>query len=134
MKATTVVVALATLGPLVGQQENADWQRMEESGRQTRQALVRLAREITDRAATEIASAESWERVRKQRLEEMKDMLGLLPWPERTPLGARVTGKLDRDSYTVEKLAFESLPGIYVTANLYVPKQSRGAAPAVVYV
>ena len=48
-------------------------------------------------------------------------------WPERTPLNAKIVGSFDRDGYRVEKLLFESLPGLFVTANLYIP--TRGAPP-----
>lgn len=47
------------------------------------------------------------------------------PFPERTPLNAKVTGKLERDAYTIEKVVFESRPGFYVTANLYVPHAAK---------
>lgn len=103
---------------------------------ETRRPLLREARAITDAAAAEIASRETWEPLRAQRLEEMRDMLGLLPWPERTPLRVRNAGRLERPGYTVEKLAFESLPHIYVTANLYLPRGAGAGArvPAIVYV
>lgn len=54
------------------------------------------------------------------------------PLPEKTPLNARTTGKLERSQYTVEKVIFESRPGFLVTANLYVPRDLKGPAPAVV--
>lgn len=54
------------------------------------------------------------------------------PWPEKTPLNARVTGVLDRDTYKVEKLIFESRPGFQVTSNLYLPKNSKVPLPAIV--
>jgi cephalosporin-C deacetylase-like acetyl esterase len=47
------------------------------------------------------------------------------PFPQRTPLNAKVTGKLERDGYTVEKVIFESRPGFFVTANLYVPHAAK---------
>lgn len=100
----------------------------------TMQSLERMARVITDRAAEEIATRDAWEKVRVRRLEEMRDMLGLLPWPKRTPLNVRITGKIDKDEYVIEKIAFESLPKFYVTGNLYLPKNVKGRAPAVVYV
>jgi len=53
------------------------------------------------------------------------------PLPERTPLNAQVTGRLERDGYTVEKLLLESQPGFYVTANLYLPVPGRFPAPAI---
>src|SRR5574340_209496 len=116
------------------QSDESSWRRMQESKKQVVAFLEREAQSITDRAAAEIATRESWEKVRVQRLEQMRDMLGLLPWPKRTPLNVRITGKLDRGSYTVEKIAFESLPKIYVTANQYVPKQRSGSVPGIIYV
>lgn len=54
------------------------------------------------------------------------------PNPERTPLNARITGTVDRDAYTIEKVIFESRPGFPVTANLYLPKGVNKPMPAVV--
>lgn len=56
------------------------------------------------------------------------------PMPtEKSPLNARVTGTLDRDGYTVEKILFESRPGFLVSANLYLPKKRPGGkVPGVV--
>lgn len=54
------------------------------------------------------------------------------PFPEKTPLNARITGTVDRDAYRIEKLIFESRPGFLVTANLYMPKGTSGKRPAVV--
>lgn len=54
------------------------------------------------------------------------------PFPEKTPLNAKVTGTLDRDAYTVEKVVFESRPQFFVTANLYLPKGAKGPRPGVV--
>ena len=116
------------------QGDEAALQRMLDSKRQTMEALQRTARSITDAAATEIQSRESWEAVSGKRREQLRDMLGLLPWPERTPLNVQITGQLDKDGYVVEKIAFESLPKVYVTGNLYIPKRLVGRAPAVIYV
>lgn len=54
------------------------------------------------------------------------------PWPEKTPFNARITGKHDRDSYTIENVIFESRPGFMVTTNLYIPKGRKFPLPAVV--
>jgi cephalosporin-C deacetylase-like acetyl esterase len=53
-------------------------------------------------------------------------------FPEKTPLNAKITGKLDRDTYTIEKVVFESRPGFLVTANLYLPKGAKGPRPGIV--
>ena len=55
------------------------------------------------------------------------------PLPKKkTPLKAKITGTLDRDGYTVEKVIFESRPKFYVTAHLYLPKDRKGKVPGVV--
>ncbi len=41
--------------------------------------------------------------------------------PERTPLNARTTGSFERDGYRVEKVVYESQPGFFIPANLYIP-------------
>ncbi|MBM3499660.1 MAG: hypothetical protein FJX74_13455 [Armatimonadetes bacterium] len=53
------------------------------------------------------------------------------PLPKRTPLNPRTTGVLEREGYRVEKLIFESRPDFPVTANLYLPPDSRLPAPCV---
>ncbi len=52
---------------------------------------------------------------------------------QKTPLNAKVTGKLERENFTVEKIIFESHPGFYVTAALFIPKNRPKPAPAVIY-
>lgn len=56
-----------------------------------------------------------------ERRRTLRKSLGLEPLPPRTPLNARVTGVLMRDGYRIEKLRYESRPGVLVTAHLYLP-------------
>jgi cephalosporin-C deacetylase-like acetyl esterase len=127
-----LVLLCATL--LRAQADDSAFQRMLDSKKQVQAWLEREARRLTDKAAAEVASTAAWDKVKEQRVREMRDMLGLLPWPERRPLNVRITGTLDKGAYTIEKLAFESVPKVYVTANLYVPKERGGKLPAIVYV
>ncbi len=60
---------------------------------------------------------------------KLQEIMG--PFPEKTPLNARVTGVLKRDGYRVEKLIYESIPGYYVTAALFIPDNIKGRAPAI---
>ena len=60
-----------------------------------------------------------------------KMMAAIGTMPERTPLNARTVATLKRDGYSVEKVVFESMPGVFVTANLFVP-DGEGRRPAVV--
>jgi fermentation-respiration switch protein FrsA (DUF1100 family) len=61
--------------------------------------------------------------------ETLLDILGDLP-DYNGPLNARITGRIEAESYSIEKVIFESLPGFFVTANLYRPNQP-GRYPAV---
>lgn len=54
------------------------------------------------------------------------------PTPAKTPLNPRVTGIVERDHYTIEKVIFESRPGFPVTANLYLPRGIEKPIPGVV--
>ena len=96
--------------------------------------LANVARQLTDRAAVEFQTTTFWEKVKEQRRLELLDMLGLDPLPPRTPLNARVTGVIEKPEYTIEKLAFESLPNVFATANFYLPKKRLNRLPAIVYV
>lgn len=60
------------------------------------------------------------ERLESQRLQLAKS-LGLYPAPPRTDLHARVTGVVERQGYRIEKVRYESRPGVLVTAHLYMP-------------
>uniref|UniRef100_Q01TJ8 Acetyl xylan esterase domain-containing protein n=1 Tax=Solibacter usitatus (strain Ellin6076) TaxID=234267 RepID=Q01TJ8_SOLUE len=53
--------------------------------------------------------------------------------PERTPLNLRTIGTLERDRYTVDKIVYESRPGLFVTANLYLPKNGTPPYPGVLF-
>ncbi|HVT73715.1 MAG TPA: acetylxylan esterase [Lacunisphaera sp.] len=50
-------------------------------------------------------------------------------FPARTPLNGRVTGTLHREGYRVEKVIFESQPGVLVTAALFLPEAARFPPP-----
>jgi dienelactone hydrolase len=61
-------------------------------------------------------------------------MLGLNPLPEKTDLKAAVTGRIEHEQFTVENIHFQSRPGLYVTGNVYIPKDLEKPAPAILYV
>ena len=102
-----------------------------------REYLCRVAAEITDNSLANIRTREQWLEERPKRLKQYLDMQGILDFPpkeKRTPLNVTVTGVVNRADVTIEKLYYESLPGLYVDANLYIPNNLSGPAPAVIYV
>jgi hypothetical protein len=65
-----------------------------------------------------------WEARRTTTREALLDTLGLRgAWPPSWPLRVRVKEVLRRDGYTIEKLTYESWPGMAVPALLYVPER-----------
>jgi dienelactone hydrolase len=93
-------------------------------------------RELDATFADGAKSKADWEAKRPRLKEQFLDMLGLWPLPERTPLRPVVTGTLDRGDHVIEKLHFQSRPGLYVTGNLYRPKDVPAGTklPAILYV
>lgn len=96
--------------------------------------LILETGQLSRRVLNGATSRETWEAGRDELKRQYLDMLGLWPLPERTPLKAAVTGTLDRDSIQIEKLHFQSRPGLYVTGNLYRPTKIDGKLPAILYV
>jgi dienelactone hydrolase len=73
-----------------------------------------------------------WEARKKVLRQQLLVALGLWPLPEPTVLNAVVHSPIERDGYTVEKVRFASMPGHYVTGNLYRPTgKSDGPRPAI---
>lgn len=58
--------------------------------------------------------------------------LGLDPQPPKSELRAQVTGVLSREGYRVERIRYESLPGVFVAAHLYIP-EGKGPFPLVLH-
>jgi dienelactone hydrolase len=77
----------------------------------------------TDSAWTfpRVATRAEWETRAADMRRTILFRAGLWPMPPRTPLNAQVFGRVERSGFTVEKAYFESLPGFYVTGNLYRP-------------
>ncbi len=91
-------------------------------------------KQIADACLADIKTKEDWEKKRPELRRQFLEMMGLWPLPPRTDLKPVITGTIDAEHFTVEKLHFQSRPGLYVTANLYVPKRAKFPVPAVLYV
>jgi hypothetical protein len=77
-----------------------------------------------------IRSEQDLLRVQQRIREQLLAMLGGLP-TEKTSLNARVTGRIPMAGFHIEKLIYESLPHLYVTALVYVPEDGAKKHPAV---
>jgi len=68
-------------------------------------------------------------RLQRQLRASLLEMIGGLP-ERKTDLHARITGKIQMEGFSIEKLIFESLPGVYVTALVYLPDDHSTKHPA----
>ena len=79
-----------------------------------------------------LKSGEDWDRHARFIRDSMTEWTG--PFPERTPLRVRTTGRIRRDRYILEKIVFESRPNFLVSGNLYLPTKNPGPRPAILNV
>ena len=78
----------------------------------------------------QIRDEEDLKRLQAKLRESLLKMIGGLP-EQRTPLNAQITGRIAMSGFHIEKLVYESLPGFYVTAVLYIPDNAPKKNPAV---
>lgn len=102
-----------------------------------REYLCHEARKITENALSDFTDPEAFKRLLPKKRMQFLEMMGLQDLPpigERPRVNMTITGTLDRPFYRVHKLCYESIPNLFVTANLYMPKRDGKAPfPAVLY-
>ncbi len=129
--ALTAVFSIALLLPA---SRGAEPQTAPRANRQLADYFAREVASIDSHPLAEPTSPEQWETTRKEMKKQLAEMLGLDPMPERTPLKPTKTGEVKGDGFVVENMHYQSLPGLYVTANLYRPTKSIGKLPSILYV
>jgi Acetyl xylan esterase (AXE1) len=88
-------------------------------------------RTLNDRfTPREYATPADWQQRASYLRDHVLASAGLIPFPDKTPLRPHVFGEVRRSGYSVSKVYFESLPGFFVTGNLYRP-EGGGPFPAI---
>lgn len=98
--------------------------------------LAGQAYDLLDKRAETIAALHTlpdWQKRQAWIKETLAEIVG--PFPEKTPLNAKVLRIIEKDFYKVEHLVYESQPGFYVTASLFIPQalKKKDKAPVVIY-
>jgi cephalosporin-C deacetylase-like acetyl esterase len=94
--------------------------------------LDRRAQALLDereKAIAAIRTVQDADQRREMVRKKMLELIGGLP-SYTGPLRARVSGRIQGEGYVIEKVIFESLPGFYVTGNVYRPREA-GRYPGV---
>lgn len=96
-------------------------------------SLDKLANvQLAERAASvsKIQTRAGAERRKAQVRRKILDLIGGLP-AHPASVAAKEFGTISGSGFRIEKLAYESLPGFWVTANLYLPANGSGPFPAI---
>jgi len=78
-------------------------------------------------------SLAEWQQRQEWVRETLLDIVG--PFPEKTPLNAKITRTVVKDGFKVEHIVYESQPGFFVTSSLFIPEglMKNIKAPVVIY-
>lgn len=136
--AVTLVMIFGPVGSWTLAQSELDFVSGMEDFREVRSILPeyvhRLAGDLLKEREEAVKSWTTASDIRKRKAYVRETMVAAIGgFPERTPLNPRKVGEINRDGYKIEKIIFESQPGFYVTANLYIPTRGEGPYPAVLY-
>lgn len=115
---------------------NQQWLRYTDARNSLYHHLTRQAFDFLSKRTQEVESlhsAESWRGYQQKIKANLHKAIG--PFPEKTPLNPRVLGKVNKGSFRIEHIVFESQPGFFVTSSLFLPGEVKGRrkAPAIIY-
>lgn len=132
----TPMNAVALLAP---DKENLDvfqqWVKWNNPGSMLLSILTKEAVDMYDKRSAEVAllkNESDWLSRQKMVKEKLSEIIG--PFPEKTPLNAKIISVIKKKGYRIEKIIYESFKGSYVTGCLYVPEKVKGKVPAILNV
>ncbi|HYG74545.1 MAG TPA: prolyl oligopeptidase family serine peptidase [Planctomycetota bacterium] len=143
MRTITIAAALIC-GLMFWQAYAGEPQVLTDNDKNIRAYLSAQARLLESEFLKDVKTAADFEARRPKMKQEFFHMMGLWPLPEKTPLNAKITGQMIMEpeivtlasgeksylpGYIIEKLHFQSRPGLYVTGNLYRPRTDHFTDP-----
>jgi len=92
-----------------------------------------VVNENSARAFEGVDNVAGWEKERTAIKAKLLKMMGHdRLWPVQPP-GVKITNRVERADYIMECLVLETAPGLYITANFYIPRKGSGPYPLVIY-
>lgn len=83
-----------------------------------------------DKLLASYPNVQAWEKRKAELRKCFLEQLNLSPLPKRNPLNPIYTAVRKYDGYTVENVALETVPGVYLCGSLYRPAKGKGPFPA----
>ncbi len=78
-----------------------------------------------------LTTKEEWEKFRDVRIKALAQSLGEFP-PEPKEMRLKVTRELEGDGYRIQNIVYETRPGLWANANLYLPAKLPGKMPGII--
>ena len=72
-----------------------------------------------------------WEARKSELRKCFLEQLQLSPFPEKTPFNPIITAVRKYEGYTVQNIAIQSIPGVYLCGSLYRPLKGKGPFPLI---
>jgi len=94
-------------------------------------SIARSQLNARKQAILQVRTSTAAERRRAEVRDKILRLIGGLPTRTGVP-AVKEFGSVSGDGFRMDKIAYESLPGFWVTANLYVPVSGEGPFPAIV--
>ncbi len=87
-----------------------------------------------DKEIAGLNSLSDWQQRQKKVRETLLRIVG--PFPEKTPLNAKITRTIVKKDYRVEHIVYESQPHFFVTSSLFIPAglKKNSKSPAILFV
>lgn len=112
---------------------SSHWHTYQDNHRTLYRIISNEAFRLLDERAANVANlsnAEDWTSYQSKVKASLRHPLEKF---KKSDLNSRITGTIERETYKVEKVLFESQPGFFVTAGLFIPNIRQHPAPAVIY-
>jgi hypothetical protein len=84
-----------------------------------------------DKLLASYPTLQDWETRKRSLRNCFLEQLRLSPMPQKTPLNPIYTPKRVMNGYTVENVAIETMPGVYLCGSLYRPAKGKGPFAAI---
>lgn len=131
-------IFLATTGSIRAQEDldvvRSKWLQYSDAPNSLYHHLTGQAYELLESREEKVNNLQTeneWRQRQKEVQSTIWEILG--SFEKKTPLNARITDKVEKDAYRVENIIYESLPGFYVTASLFIPEDIEKPVPGILF-
>ena len=128
-----LIVALLGVQGTVASAENAVPNVRVFPEKQRKDMLKTYWKRMSKERPVQSASLSEWRKRRVFLRKQVMDGFGLDPLPPKVPLNLTYGKRIERDDCTISRVDFQTFPGLYATAFLYMPKGATFPAPAVLH-